>query len=121
MTPPRSEEIAVSTVREGYGEKVKIQLDALNAKVDALEVHLQETNEEVQRGFRLKHLLQTLRAYWGHAPTQALTEPEVPLRAELFSTDQMERYGKTLAQLHSLSLRLRSSRCRCQAQALRPA
>lgn len=41
MTPPRSEAIAVSTVREGYGAKVKIQLDALNAKVDALEVHLQ--------------------------------------------------------------------------------
>jgi cyclic beta-1,2-glucan synthetase len=32
-----------------------------------------------------------------------LTAPEVPLSAELFSTDQMERHGKTLAQTHILS------------------
>lgn len=44
----------MSTVREDYCAKVKIQLDALNAKVDALEVHLQEINEEVQISCRVE-------------------------------------------------------------------
>ena len=32
-----------------------------------------------------------------------LTAADVPLRAELFSAEQMERHGKTLAQTHHLS------------------
>jgi uncharacterized coiled-coil DUF342 family protein len=44
----------MSTVREDYCAKVKNQLDALNAKVDALEVHLQEINEEVQISCRVE-------------------------------------------------------------------
>ena len=57
------------------------------------------------------HRLQTVRAALlrvlppflrpGMAPQ--LTAAEVPLRAELFSAEQMERHGSTLAQLHSLS------------------
>lgn len=57
------------------------------------------------------HRLQALRASWLRAlrldlfqpPAQASVAVEVPLRAELFNTEQMERHGKNLAQIHSLS------------------
>jgi cyclic beta-1,2-glucan synthetase len=57
------------------------------------------------------HRLQNLRAALQRARSSFSTpvvEPplaavDVPLRAELFSTDQMERHGKNLAQLHNLS------------------
>ncbi len=57
------------------------------------------------------HRLQTLRAALLRALSplrlqsaeSASAAPEVPLHAELFSADQMERHGKTLAQMHSLS------------------
>jgi chromosome segregation ATPase len=42
----------MSTVREEYCAKVKIQIDALNAKVDALEARLQETNENIRSDCR---------------------------------------------------------------------
>lgn len=42
----------MSTVREEYCAKVKIQIDALNAKVDALEVRLQEANEDIRSDCR---------------------------------------------------------------------
>ncbi len=59
----------------------------------------------------MKHRIQTVRAallraaqpfftHWAAQPVIA----EVPLRAELFSADQMERHGKTLAQQHRLSV-----------------
>jgi cyclic beta-1,2-glucan synthetase len=48
-------------------------------------------------------LLRTLQPLLLPANVQAVASAEVPLRAELFSADQMERHGKTLAQLHSLS------------------
>ncbi len=58
----------------------------------------------------LKSNMQTLRAVlWrlvGQGDTNPLTGPTVsdaqPLRAELFSADQMERHGKTLADSHTL-------------------
>jgi len=34
---------------------------------------------------------------------QRFTDTELPLRAELFSSDQMKRHGKTLASLHTLA------------------
>jgi hypothetical protein len=57
------------------------------------------------------HRLQTVRAallraiqpLTLRAAADPLAAAEVPLRAELFSTDQMERHGRTLAELHSLS------------------
>ena len=45
---------------------------------------------------RLPHVL---RRSSGLVPE---TEAEVPLRAELFSAEQMERHGSTLAQRHSV-------------------
>ncbi|PVE41395.1 GH36-type glycosyl hydrolase domain-containing protein [Limnohabitans planktonicus] len=57
------------------------------------------------------HRLKALRASWLRALLPDLFQPaapasaaiEVPLRAELFNTEQMERHGKNLAQIHSLS------------------
>ena len=59
------------------------------------------------------HLMQTERATWwallrGSAP--ATSSPEPPLRAELFSADQMENHGRTLAERHRLSPRNTSDR-----------
>jgi cellobiose phosphorylase len=59
----------------------------------------------------LKHRIQTVRAallraaqpFLAHWATQPAEVAEVPLRAELFSADQMERHGKTLALQHRLS------------------
>jgi cellobiose phosphorylase len=59
----------------------------------------------------LKHRLQNVRAallraappFFVHWFAQPPADSEVPLRAELFSADQMERHGKTLAKQHSLS------------------
>ena len=51
---------------------------------------------------RLFRLLALFR-HNGRAPEYASEEP--PLRSELFSTDQMEQYGKTLAATHKLSPR----------------
>ena len=48
----------------------------------------------------LSHLWTSLR---GNGLAQKLTCVEPPLRAELFSADQMEQHGKTLADSHTLS------------------
>ena len=60
----------------------------------------------------MKHRLQIVRAallraaqpLLNHGSIQPPMTGEVPLRAELFSADQMERHGRTLAKQHSLSL-----------------
>ena len=41
----------------------------------------------------------------GNSPIQPYTGDEPPLRSELFSAEQMEQHGKTLARLHTLSAR----------------
>ncbi len=41
----------------------------------------------------------------GNSPIQPYTGDEPPLRSELFSAEQMEQHGKTLARLHALSAR----------------
>ena len=38
----------------------------------------------------------------GNSQTQTCADNEPPLRSELFSSDQMEQHGKTLAGLHTL-------------------
>ncbi|MFM7001048.1 MAG: GH36-type glycosyl hydrolase domain-containing protein [Limnohabitans sp.] len=48
-------------------------------------------------------LLRALPPHVLRATAPPLTDADVPLRAELFSADQMERHGKILAQTHSLS------------------
>ncbi|PUE10852.1 cyclic beta 1-2 glucan synthetase [Limnohabitans sp. T6-5] len=48
-------------------------------------------------------LLRALNTISWQAPAQALAPVDVPLRAELFNTEQMERHGKNLAQTHTLS------------------
>jgi cyclic beta-1,2-glucan synthetase len=40
----------------------------------------------------------------GNSQTQKCADKEPPLRSELFSSDQMEQHGKTLAGLHKLGL-----------------
>ena len=47
-------------------------------------------------------LLRAVKTFSSPSPLQPLSAAEVPLRAELFSADQMERHGTTLAQWHSL-------------------
>ena len=49
----------------------------------------------------LSHLRASLR---GNSQTQKCADKEPPLRSELFSSDQMEQHGKTLAGLHKLGL-----------------
>jgi cyclic beta-1,2-glucan synthetase len=49
----------------------------------------------------LSHLRTRLR---GNRQTQKCADKEPPLRSELFSSDQMEQHGKTLAGLHKLGL-----------------
>ena len=49
----------------------------------------------------LPHLRARLR---GNSRTQKCADTEPPLRSELFSSDQMEQHGKTLAGLHKLGL-----------------
>ena len=49
----------------------------------------------------LPHLRSFLR---GDGPAQKYASTEPPLRSELFSSDQMEQHGKTLAGLHKLGL-----------------
>jgi cyclic beta-1,2-glucan synthetase len=49
----------------------------------------------------LSHLRTKLR---GNSLTQKRADKEPPLRSELFSSDQMEQHGKTLAGLHKLGL-----------------
>ena len=54
---------------------------------------------------KIREPLLRLKSYLpgrGHGPNHAGDEP--PLRAELFSADQMEQHGKTLAGLHKLGL-----------------
>ena len=52
----------------------------------------------------LRNLLH-LRASWrGDGLSQKYADAEPPLRSELFSSDQMEQHGKTLAGLHKLGL-----------------
>ncbi len=46
------------------------------------------------------HRLKTI--IWETDPSQKYANGEPPLRAELFSTEQMEQYGRTLAGLHIL-------------------
>lgn len=41
----------------------------------------------------------------GHIPKSHYTDDEPPLRAELFSAEQMEQHGRTLAGLHRLRSR----------------
>ena len=49
-------------------------------------------------GKRIRRTLLDLRARFGRTGrAQAHTDDEPPLRAELFSSDQMKRHGKTLA------------------------
>src|SRR3989337_2954331 len=46
-----------------------------------------------------------LRSWFrGNSRTQKRTDSELPLRSELFSREQMEQHGKTLAGLHKLGL-----------------
>ena len=40
----------------------------------------------------------------GNSRTQKCADNEPPLRSELFSSEQMEQHGKTLAGLHKLGL-----------------
>ena len=40
-----------------------------------------------------------------HTLAEQYASAEPPLRAELFSADQMERHGTTLADLHQLGMR----------------
>jgi predicted nucleic acid-binding Zn-ribbon protein len=42
----------MSTVRENYTAKVKLQLDELNASVDALEARMHEAKAEVRASYR---------------------------------------------------------------------
>jgi predicted nucleic acid-binding Zn-ribbon protein len=42
----------MSTVREDYTAKVKLQLDELNTKVDAMEERMHEAREEVRASYR---------------------------------------------------------------------
>jgi len=49
----------------------------------------------------LSHLRARLR---GNSRIQKCADTEPPLRAELFSSEQMEQHGKTLADLHKLGL-----------------
>jgi hypothetical protein len=42
----------MSTVREDYSAKIKLQLDELNAKVDGLEARMHEANAEVRASYR---------------------------------------------------------------------
>ena len=49
----------------------------------------------------LSHLLARFR---GNSQTQKCADTEPPLRSELFSSEQMEQHGKTLAGLHKLGL-----------------
>jgi type I restriction-modification system DNA methylase subunit len=42
----------MSTVREDYAAKVKLQLDELNAKVDVLEARMHEARAEVRANYR---------------------------------------------------------------------
>ena len=57
---------------------------------------------------RIKSLLENLsilRARLrGNSRTQKCADTEPPLRSELFSSDQMEQHGKTLAGLHKLGI-----------------
>ena len=46
-----------------------------------------------------RHVRTSLR---GHDLTQRYAGEEFPLRSELFSADQMEQHGKTLAGLHTV-------------------
>ena len=39
---------------------------------------------------------------WQRTATQKPLQPEPPLRAQLFSAEQMERHGKALAHAHRL-------------------
>src|ERR1035437_460902 len=47
-------------------------------------------------------LLRLKSHLWENDLSQQYTETEPPLSSELFSTEQMEQYGKTLAGLHIL-------------------
>jgi predicted nucleic acid-binding Zn-ribbon protein len=42
----------MSTLREEYSAKVKLQLDELNAKVDVLEARMEEAKVEVRASYR---------------------------------------------------------------------
>ena len=42
----------MSTVREDYAAKVKLQLDELNAKVDVLELRLHDAKADVRASYR---------------------------------------------------------------------
>ncbi len=56
-----------------------------------------------------KSILGNLSLLWarlrGNSRTQKCADTEPPLRSELFSSDQMEQHGKTLAGLHTLGPR----------------
>ena len=58
-----------------------------------------ELNSKTIRG-TLLHLRARL---FGNDPAQKYAGDEPPLRSELFSADQMEQHGKTLAGSHKLS------------------
>lgn len=58
----------MSTVREDYSAKVKLQLDELNAKVDVLEARMHEAKAEVRASYRSE--LAKLR----HQSEQAATQ-----------------------------------------------
>ena len=62
-------------------------------------------------GKRVLRTLLSLRARLGiTGPAQAHTDDESPLRAELFSRDQMKRHAMALADSHKLSLERPSAR-----------
>jgi predicted nucleic acid-binding Zn-ribbon protein len=42
----------MATVREDYTAKIKLQIDELNAKVDALEERMHEAKQEVRASYR---------------------------------------------------------------------
>lgn len=54
----------------------------------------------------LKKFLNLGEHIWNGRQSQRFASTEPPLRAELFSADQMEEHGKTLAEIHKLSLGL---------------
>jgi hypothetical protein len=50
----------------------------------------------------LRAALLRIELFRQHPNTQTHSDTEVPLRAELFGAEQMERYGKTLSALHAV-------------------
>jgi cyclic beta-1,2-glucan synthetase len=52
---------------------------------------------------RADELISNMRAFFQPTNAKLSYQNEEPLRAELFSSEQMERYGKTLAQTHKLN------------------